>query len=101
VSMFGGIRGVSWCVWRPDHGQSKEDGRTVVAHSAEDAAIKWAGQADAESADYLIVRGNDAHVLVARGYEGAPEFRITVSGESCPVYRARLAMNPNTQEGTT
>lgn len=65
----------------------------IAATCAEAAAVKWAERDDADSADYLIVRGNDATVLVAEDRDGAPEQRFTVSGESCPVYRARQASN--------
>jgi len=76
-------------VWCPARGSTKEDGMRVDAFSPESAAVKWAERDDADSADYLIVRGNDATVLVAEDHDGAPEHRFTVSGESCPVYRAR------------
>ncbi len=71
----------------------------VDAFSPESAAVKWAERDDADSADYLIVRGNDATVLVAEDRDGAPEHRFIVSGESCPVYRARqLIWPPNPAE---
>ncbi|WP_291784457.1 hypothetical protein [Luteibacter sp.] len=76
-------------VWCPERGSTKEDGMRVDAFSPESAAVKWAERDDADSADYLIVRGNDATVLVAEDHDGAQEHRFTVSGESCPVYRAR------------
>lgn len=91
MSMFGTVSGTAFQVWCPERGQEKGDGMLIRAHSAESAAVKWAERDDAESADYLIVRGNDATVLVAEDRDGAPEQRFTVSGESCPVYRARQA----------
>lgn len=78
-------------VWCPDRGSTKEDGMRVAAFSPESAALKWAERDDADSADYLIVRGNDATVLVAEDREDAPEHRFVVSGESRPVYSARAA----------
>jgi hypothetical protein len=65
----------------------------VVSHSAEAAARTWAERDDADSADYSIVRGNEATVLVAEDREGAKEECFVVSGESCPVYRARQGPN--------
>ena len=91
MSQYGRPQGVWWRVWCPDRGQDKEDGMRIVATYAEAAAVKWAERDDAESADYMIVRGNDATVLVAEDRDGAPEQSFTVSGESCPVYRARQA----------
>ena len=91
MSMFGSIRGTTYRVWCPDRGATKDDGRRVVAREPESAATAWAEWDDAHSADYSIVAGNDATVLVAEDRDGAPEHRFTVSGESCPVYRARHA----------
>lgn len=81
----------SFIVWHPENGQTREDGRKVPAFSAESAAVKWAERDDADSADYLIVRGNDATVMVAEDRDGSEPERFVVSGESCPVYRARKA----------
>lgn len=89
MSMFGSIRGTWWHVWCPERGQEKGDTRMVVSHSAEAAARTWAERDDAESADYSIVGGTPAEVVVAEDRDGAPEHRFTVSGESCPVYHAR------------
>jgi hypothetical protein len=89
MSNFGSIRGTWWHVWCPERGQEKGDNRMVVAPYAEAAARTWAERDDADSADYSIVRGNDATVVVVEDRDGAPEHRFTVSGESCPVYRAR------------
>lgn len=94
MSMFGSIRGTWWHVWCPERGQEKGDNRMVVSHSAEAAARAWAERDDAESADYSIVGGNEATVMVAEDRDGAPEQCFVVSGESCPVYRARE--RPNT-----
>ena len=93
MSMFGSIRGTPWRVWCPDRGATKEDGRKVFAHSAEAAAVEWAEWDDASSADYTIVGGTPADVVVAEDRDGAPEHRFTVSGESSPVYRARERPN--------
>lgn len=90
MSEFLALR-TNWRVWCPDRGSDKEDGMLVAAFTAESAATKWAERDDAESADYSIVSGNDARVIVAEDRDGAPEHRFVVSGESCPVYRARAA----------
>ena len=91
MSMYDRPTGTWWWVWCPERDQCKEDGKRVVATYAEAAAVKWAERDDADSADYSIVGGNDATVMVAEDRDGAPEQRFTVSGESCPVYRARQA----------
>lgn len=91
MSMHNRPQGTWWLVWCPERGQCKDDGRRVVATYPEAAAVKWAERDDADSSDYSILRGNDADVLVAEDRDGAPEHRFTVSGERCPVYRARQA----------
>ena len=89
MSLFGSMRGTAWVVWCPDLGSTKEDGKRIFAYSAESAAKDWAEWSDSSSADYSIVGGSPAEVVVAEDRNGAPEYRFTVSGESCPVYRAR------------
>jgi hypothetical protein len=59
-----------------------------MAYSAEDAAVRWAAWDDASSADYSIVGGSPAEVVVLDGRDGTTEYRFTVYGEPCPVYRA-------------
>jgi hypothetical protein len=78
-----------YVVWCPDRGATKEDGRHINAFDHESAATRWAKWDDAHSADYTIVGGSDAIVLVAAVDDGAPEHKFTVSGESVPVYRAQ------------
>ena len=89
MSMFGSMRGTTYRVWCPDRGATKEDGLRILAYDPEIAATKWAEWDDASSADYSIVGGAPAEVLVAEDRDGAPEHRFTVTGESCPTYRAR------------
>lgn len=89
VSQFGSINGNVYLVWYPDRGGSREDGRRVRSHSPEGAAIAWAQWDDARSADYTIVGGQPAEIVVAEDRHGSPEYLFTVTGESCPVYTAR------------
>lgn len=79
--------GARYKVWSPDHGSVEDDATEIEAADAEDAAKEWAERDDCNSADYLIVRGNDALVHV-RAPDGSLH-RFMVSGESVPVYRAR------------
>jgi hypothetical protein len=81
-------RRTTYRVWCPDRGATKEDGRRIVAYNAERAATAWAEWDDASSADYTIVGGTPADVVVAEEHDGAPEHRFTVFGESRPTYRA-------------
>ena len=77
-------------VYRPDHGQEPEDGRLVEAYDAQSAAAVWAHWSDASSADYTIVGGTPAEVLVRQ--EGTTvDQKFTVYGESVPQYRAVAA----------
>jgi len=86
-----------YVVWRPDWGQGKEDGRHIDAHSSRAACERWAAQEDAESADYLIVRGNPVTLVVAIAAEGAEEQTFVVTGEAVPEYRAALVVTPATK----
>ena len=82
----------AWHVWQPDQGSTREDARTVYAYSRDTAVERWAERDDAESADYCIIRGTEATVLIARadGPEKDVVATYTVSGESVPEYTARL-----------
>ena len=79
-----------YVVWRPDYDQTREDGREIEALCPQYAAQEWAQRDDYESADYLIVRGNSAEVLVAELGSSLPPFRYSVSGESVPSYRVTM-----------
>jgi hypothetical protein len=79
-----------YVVWRPDYDQTREDGRVIEAVGPNYAAEEWALRYDCESADYLIVSGNSAEVLVAEVGSSLPPFRYSVSGESVPSYRASM-----------
>lgn len=74
-------------VWWPYQGQERDDGQTVKARDAEDAAAKWADWYDYHSNDYAIVGGTSAEVLVSEG-DGEPVV-VTVHGEMTRSYRAR------------
>ena len=88
-----------YVVWRPDYDQTIEDGRVVEALCPEYAVQQWAQRDDCESADYLIVRGNDAEVMVSELGSSLPPLRYSVSGESVPSYRARM-LHGKAQEPT-
>jgi hypothetical protein len=75
-------------VWCPDLGSGPDDGREIMAHDPEDAACLWARREDSDSADYWIVGGTDANVMV-RDPQGR-ERALIVSGETAASYRARL-----------
>lgn len=75
-------------VWWPDRGQDQDDGQTVKAHDAEDAANKWADWYDYHSNDYAIVGGEAAEVLALEDGSADP-VAITVYGEMTRSYRAR------------
>jgi len=91
MRVIGSTNGTAYRVWNPDRGATKDDGLFVRSYDPEGAAKAWAEWDDANTAEYSIVSGNDATVVVAEDCDGAPEHRFTVSGESCPVYRARAA----------
>jgi len=77
-------------VWCPDIGDD-ENGKTIKAASAEDAAAIWARREDAESADYWIVGGDGATVIVRN--EFGVEKVIRVRGEQCIEYYSRDITN--------
>lgn len=74
-------------VWCPELGSTAEDGREILSDDAEDAARIWARREDAESADYWIVGGSGATVVV-RSPDGS-ECRMRVTGEPTIRYTAR------------
>lgn len=77
----------TYVVWRED--EEREDGRKIMADYPEQAACKWAEKDDAWSADYAIVGGDIARVLVApEDGSSEPKF-LEVYGESVPSYFAR------------
>lgn len=78
-----------YLVWCAELGGGPDDGRKIMAHDHEDAACLWARREDAESADYWIVGGDGASVIV-RGPDG-DERALLVTGEPAIDYRARTA----------
>lgn len=77
-----------YLVWCPELGSVPEDGRKFLAADHESAARAWARYEDAASADYWIVGGDGATVVV-RGPDGS-ECRIRVTGETDINYTARI-----------
>lgn len=73
-------------VWCPDLGSTREDAKLIKAYGPETAAETWAQWQDASSADYWIVGGTNANVVVL---EGVHEHRFVVMGETRAVYYAR------------
>lgn len=73
-------------VWAPDRDQDRDDCRKVKALDHEDAAKAWAEIDDSDSADYNIVSGNPATVIVAEDVDGSEEFKFEVYGEAVPSY---------------
>lgn len=78
-----------YIVWCPDIGQEQEDGAKVTARCPQTAAQEWADWQDRRSAEYSIVGGTDVTVTVLDINSGERRDWI-VSGESVPIYRARL-----------
>lgn len=79
-----------YLVWRPEYGQEPEDGRLIEADDPHNAVCKWADLDDMESADYLIVGGQNATVKVRAENKPDKVYEMIVSGESVPYYVARL-----------
>ena len=77
-----------YTVWCPDLGSDAEDGHMFKARDPQDAACQWAKREDCNSADYWIVGGQDANVMV-RSSDGV-DHALIVSGETVAHYRARL-----------
>ena len=90
VDEQGEVSMTRYVVWRPDYGHSIQDGTTIEAHSPSAACEEWAEREDASGADYLIVRGDSAELMVAELGSSLAPFRYSVSGESVPSYRATM-----------
>ena len=75
-------------IWQPDQGNTEACGRLVEAYCIEEAVERWAYLDDRESAEYNIVGGSDATVMV-RDIEADALSTWTVRGESIPSYHAR------------
>ena len=79
-----------YVVWRPDHYQTREDGREFDARSPQAACEKWAVLEDTRSDSYPFARGNIAEVMVADVNSSLPPSRYIVSGESVTIYRVQM-----------
>ena len=82
----------TYLVWCPDYGQDRSDARSYKANDRRMAAEDWAMDYDRRSADYMIVGGNDATVIVAEDIDGSEELGFIVSGETVAHYRARATV---------
>lgn len=83
-------KGNVYLLWRPENDETIDDAREVLAFDAEEAAEDWAANDDTQSADYSIVRGNEATVCVRlKDDESAPVETFVVYGESVPQYSAQ------------
>lgn len=78
-----------YLVWCPELGSGPEDGRDIMAIDHEHAACIWARKEDAESAEYWIVGGSGASVVV-RDPDG-DEVTLRVTGQPDIHYQAREA----------
>jgi len=76
----------TWQVWDEEYHENREDGRTIQAVDAENAATKFCEWYDSWSADYDIVGGHRAPVIcvAAPGHDGVHKFRVR--GETVPHY---------------
>ena len=75
-------------VWSPSRDEEQGDAREIAAFDAQVAAADWAERDDCESADYTIVGGTPADVVVI-DVETGERTEWTVEGESIPHYTAR------------
>ena len=83
----------AWKVWRPDE-SSREDASVFRAPTPPYAVEAWARHDDAHSADYRIVRGNDATVHVCREDDETSEPLVyIVYGEPVALYSAKLKVS--------
>jgi hypothetical protein len=81
-----------WDVWCPDNCEGREDGLTVYACDAEEAAEKYAEECDSYG-DYTIVGGAPVTVVVSPlGDEHT--VKVFVEGESVPSYTGRVVEGP-------
>lgn len=78
-------------VWWPNRGQSVEDARIFTAVDHRHAATIWADWYDAYSADFSIVGGEVAEVMVLREDEVRSR-SILVLGFTSRQYRAEEAL---------
>lgn len=79
------MRRETYLVWQPDAGEF-DCARRIEAVDAEQAAETWAAIDDRDSADYTIVGGDEAIVVVQAPDGTRTRWRVT--GESVPSYSA-------------
>lgn len=78
-----------YLVWCLNHDSTRDDARSVFGYDHEDAAERWALMEDCNSADYWIVNGEEAVVMVEEeGLAGAVPVKIRVNGETIARYHA-------------
>ncbi len=77
----------TFMLWRPDMGETWEDARPISGLCVQYAIQDWAQRDDARSADYSIASGVPERVFII---DGEKDVEFIVSGESQPVYYARL-----------
>jgi hypothetical protein len=78
-----------YIVWRPDHGESKAEGKIISEPSPDLAAEAFARWSDWSSADYSIAGGHPEKVCVAEEHDNSPAQTFEVNGGSDIWYRAR------------
>lgn len=81
----------TFLVWCLDHESTRDDAKRIKAAHHADAASLWAEWEDAHSADYWIVGGQTATVMVAEDVAGSEAIKYTVTGQSVPVYSPKQA----------
>lgn len=79
--------GKRFIVWNED--SERGFGKRIEAYDEEEAVEKWAEWDDAQSAEYLIVRGREARVFVSLDEDNSKPVLFTVQGEPRPFYQAK------------
>lgn len=74
-------------VW--EEGSERSFGQLIEAYDEAEAVENWAEWDDAQSAEYLIVRGREARVFVALHEDNSKPMLFTVQGEPRPFYQAK------------
>ena len=77
---------VNYRVWVPDRDQTEADAREVQATDHFDAVERWAWWDDHSSADFSIIGGEPATVMVRAMMHNppSPAHKVIVSGETVP-----------------
>lgn len=79
-----------WLVWVD--GDSRDNAQKFFAYDACGAATAWAAYSDYHTLEFMIAgKGQAARVVVVKEEDpDGPSWRIEVTGQSEPVYQARL-----------